>query len=356
MRCSAPDSVRGLERRVLIVMGLAVAVLHVAGWGALFAWLLPAQTAAGGNPGILIGLAMGAYALGVRHAFDADHIAAIDNATRLFLTRGRTTVSTGFWFALGHSSVVVLSVLLLALGVESFAAGLADGNSTLRQAAGIWGGTISGLFLLTSGALNLPTLRSLHQLRRIMGKDDQDEAALYTHLNRRGVLYRVLHPLARRVDRPAKMYPVGVLFGLGLDTAASISLFVVAGTLAPGLPWYATMVFPVLFTAGMTAFDSADGVMMSRIYQTASADARRAVNYNIVVTGVSVFIAFLIGGMGLLSVLAEIQPFGGALEAITAVDLNFLGITLIIFFALVWLAVSVLRKRGPVGNHTATGC
>lgn len=334
--------------RSLTGMGATVAALHVAGWGALFAWLLPAQAAAGASPGVLLGLAVGAYALGVRHAFDADHIAAIDNATRQFLTRGRTTVTTGFWFALGHSSVVVASVALLALGVESFTEGLADENSALRQAAGIWGGTVSGLFLLTAGALNLPALRSLHRLRRTIGENPVDEHAFHTHLNRRGVLHRVLHPLTRTVDRPVKMYPVGFLFGLGLDTAASISLFVVAGTLAPSLPWYAAMVLPVLFTAGMTAFDSADGLMMARIYSRATGNARRSLDYNLVVTGVSVFIAFLIGGTGLLSVAAELtEPTGGVLAAIAAVDLNFLGLALIVFFALAWAATAATRRAAP---------
>lgn len=334
--------------RSLTGMGATVVGLHVAGWGALFAWLLPAQAAAGANSGVLLGLAVGAYALGVRHAFDADHIAAIDNATRQFLTRGRATVTTGFWFALGHSSVVVASVALLALGVEAFTKGLAEEDSTLRQAAGIWGGTVSGLFLLTAGALNLPALRSLDRLRRTIGDGPVDEHEFHTHLNRRGVLHRVLHPLTRAVDRSVKMYPVGFLFGLGLDTAASISLFVLAGTLAPSLPWYATMVLPVLFTAGMTAFDSADGLMMARIYSRTTGDARRSLDYNIVVTGVSVFIAFLIGGMGLLSVVAELtQPTGGILAAIGAVDLNFLGLALIGFFALVWMATAVVCTAKP---------
>jgi high-affinity nickel-transport protein len=344
---TAPSHARG-QVRSLTGMGATVLGLHLAGWGALFAWLLPAQTAAGASPGVLLGLAVGAYALGVRHAFDADHIAAIDNATRQFLTRGRTTVTTGFWFALGHSSVVVLSVLLLGLGVETFAAGLANEDSTLRHAAGIWGGTVSGVFLLATGILNLPALGSLHRLRRTMGDGPVDQSQLHTHLNRRGMLHRLLRPITRTVDRPVKMYPVGFLFGLGLDTAASISLFVVAGTLAPSLPWYAAMVLPVLFTAGMTAFDSADGLMMSRIYSRAAGDARRTVDYNIVVTGVSVFIAFLIGGMGLLTVAAEVlQPSGGILEAITAVDLNFLGITVIAFFALVWIINTAARRAKP---------
>ncbi|MFI7484167.1 HoxN/HupN/NixA family nickel/cobalt transporter [Kocuria sp. M1R5S2] len=344
---TAPSRTRDVNRS-LTGMGATVAALHLAGWGALFAWLLPAQAGAGANPAVLLGLAVGAYALGVRHAFDADHIAAIDNATRQFLTRGRPTVTTGFWFALGHSSVVVVSVALLALGVETFARGLADEDSTLRHAAGIWGGTVSGLFLLATGILNLPALRSLHRLRRTTDDAPVDEAQLHTHLDRRGVLHRALHPLTRTVDRPVKMYPVGFLFGLGLDTAASISLFVLAGALAPGLPWYAAMVLPVLFTAGMTAFDSADGLMMARIYSRAAGDARRTLDYNLLVTGVSVFIAFLIGGTGLLSVTADVlQPSGGVLQVVTAVDLNFLGVTVIALFVLIWAATAAARTARP---------
>lgn len=350
------------RKQLRSLTGIAATVLglHLAGWGALFAWLLPAQGAAGGNPGVLLGLAVSAYALGVRHAFDADHIAAIDNATRQFLARNRPTATTGFWFALGHSSVVVLSVLALALGVEAFTGGLIDEDSALRRSAGIWGGTVSGVFLLAAGTLNLPALRSLHHLRRAAGtgtdketgkgtgKGTIDESLLHNHLNRRGVLHRVLHPLTRAVDRPVKMYPVGFLFGLGLDTAASISLFVVAGALAPGLPWYAAMVLPVLFTAGMTAFDSADGLMMARLYSRAAGDARRTLDYNLVVTGVSVFIAFLIGGMGLLSVAADVlQPSGGILEVVTAIDLNFLGITVIALFALIWVVTAATRRVAP---------
>ena len=329
-------------------MGATVLALHLIGWGTLLLWLAPAQAGAGDNPAVLLGLAGGAYALGVRHAFDADHIAAIDNAARQFVSQGRTATTSGFWFALGHSSVVVLVVLLLALGAEAFAGGLADEDSTLRHAAGIWGGTVSGVFLLAAGMLNVPALRSLHRLRRTMSENSIDEAELHSHLNRRGVLHRVLHPLTRTVDRPVKMYAVGFLFGLGLDTAASISLFVVGGTLAPSLPWYAAMVLPVLFTAGMTAFDSADGLMMNRIYSRSAGDPRRTLDYNLMVTGVSVFIAFLVGGAGLISVAAELLgPGGGVLAATSTVDLNFLGITTILFFAFVWVSSIIARRLAP---------
>jgi high-affinity nickel-transport protein len=348
MKNNTPDLQHGMEKRSLVGVSSAVIALHLVGWGALFAAVLPAQVSAGGDAGLLLALALSAYALGVRHAFDADHIAAIDNATRQLLSRGRQTVSTGFWFAMGHSSVVILSVLFLALGLEVFAGGLSDENSGLREVAGIWGGTVSGLFLVAAGALNLSVLRSLSRIRRRMRAGDIDEKELHRHLNNRGLLHRFLLPFSKLMDRPWKMYPVGFLFGLGLDTAASISLFVLASALAPGLPWYSVLVLPVLFTAGMTLFDSADGFMMSRVYRWASADAVRKVNYNLVVTSVSVFVAFLIGGFGLLSVLAELQGAApGILSGVAEIDLNFLGAGLACFFTMVWLATVALRKIGP---------
>jgi high-affinity nickel-transport protein len=343
-------------RHGVATVGAAVVLLHLAGWGALLALVLGTGTGAAGT-GLFTGLALSAYALGIRHAFDADHIAAIDNATRSLMARGRESAATGFWFALGHSSVVLLSVLLLALGFEVFAGGLADEGSGLRQAAGLWGGTVSGLFLVTAGILNLAVLLRLHRARRAARTGAVDSAELDAHLDKRGVLHRLLHPVTRAVDRPARMYPVGFLFGLGLDTAASIGLFVMAGGLAPDLPWYAVLVLPVLFTAGMTLFDSADGILMNRVYGWASADARRKLDYNLVVTTVSVVLAFVIGGTSLLSVLAEVlRPADGALAAVAAVDLNFLGVAVIVFFCLAWAGARILdRLRGPGGAALVRG-
>lgn len=345
---TGPDQLRSTEHRSLLTVGAAVAGLHLGGWGALLVLVLPAQDQHGGNTAALLALAISAYALGIRHAFDADHITAIDNATRKLLTAGRPTTSTGFWFALGHSSVVMISVLLLAMGLETFTGGLSDENSDLRSAAGTWGATISGLFLLAVGALNLPALLNLHRIRRTLHTGPLNEADLQHHLDHRGVLHRLLRPLSRLVDRPTKMYPIGFLFGLGLDTAASISLFVLTGTLAPGLPWYTVMVLPILFTAGMTLFDSADGILMSRLYHWASADSRRKVTYNLVVTAVSIGVAFLIGGTGLLTVLADLSTSPtGILRAITTINLNFLGLALIMFFTLTCLAARIWRKNKP---------
>ena len=335
--------------RTVASIGAAVIGLHVLGWGALFAVVLPAQSHSGGNTEAVLALAVGAYALGIRHAFDADHIAAIDNATRRFISEGRNSASSGFWFALGHSTVVITSVLLLGLGLDLVTDALSSEDSALRKAAGIWGALVSGLFLLLAGALNLPALRGLHRARRALREGHLDTASLQHHLDSRGVLHRIFRPLARLVDRPTKLYPLGILFGLGLDTAASISLFVLAGAIDPSLPWYTMMVLPILFTAGMTLFDSADGIMMQRVYRWASTDQRRKIDYNLVVTSVSVGVAFVIGSASLLAAAATLTP-GSGLTAIAAVDLNFLGVGLIGFFALSLLLGWFWKRAQPAST------
>lgn len=327
-------------------MGAVVGALHLVAAGALFGFVLPDLARSGGNTAVLLGLAVSAYLLGVRHAFDADHIVAIDNTTRRLVAAGRRPVSVGFWFALGHSTVVLVSVLLLVLGINTFAGGLADEGSALRQISGVWGAAISGLFLILMGTLNLSSLRGLRQVLRDVRAGRFVQSELDGHLDNRGLINKLLRPMSRLVDAPWKMFPIGVLFGLGLDTAASISLFVFAGVLTPNLPWYAAMVLPVVFMAGMALFDSADGILMNHVYRWASTDPLRKVYYNLIVTGVSVFVAFFVGGMGLMSMLSDLGVGGGTLDLVRAIDLNSLGAILIGVFALAWLAGAVwLRYR-----------
>jgi high-affinity nickel-transport protein len=319
-------------------MGAAVVALHVIGWGTLFLLVLPDLARSGGNTAVLLGLAASAYLLGVRHAFDADHIVAIDNTTRQLVAAGHRPVSVGFWFALGHSTVVLVSVVLLVLGINAFAGSLTNEGSALRQITGVWGAAVSGVFLILMGALNLSSLKGLRQVLRDLRSGRFVESELDGHLDNRGVVNRLLRPMSRLVDRPWKMFPIGVLFGLGLDTAASISLFVFAGVSTPNLPWYAVLVLPVVFMAGMALFDSADGILMNHVYQWASVDPLRKVHYNLIVTGVSVFVAFFVGGIGLMSMLTDLAVGRGTLDLFTAGDLNFLGAILIGVFALAWLS------------------
>ncbi len=333
------------EKRSLLGIAATVAVLHAAGWGALFGFVLPQQQAAGGNAGGLLALGLGAYALGIRHAFDADHIAAIDNATRRMVGAGRRPLTTGLWFALGHSSVVVAAVVLLLLGTDAFAGALADEGSALRRLSAVWGGLVSGFFLILVGVLNLSAFRGLRGMLRRARSGELPDAELDIHLERRGLLVRVLRPLAGLIDRPVKMYPVGFLFGLGLDTAASVVVFVVAAGMMSGLPPYSVLVMPALFTAGMALFDSADGVLMHRVYRWASESPYRKLRYNLVVTAVSVLVAFVVGGTGLLTVASDLAgESGGPLSLIAGLNLEYLGIGLVLLFFLLW-AAAALRTR-----------
>ncbi|WP_136612131.1 HoxN/HupN/NixA family nickel/cobalt transporter [Sinomonas albida] len=331
-------------------MSLAVLTLHLAGWGLLAMLVLPALLGGGASPAMLAGLAVSAYALGVRHAFDADHIAAIDNATRRLVAAGQRPVSVGFWFALGHSTVVLGAVALVLAGVDAFSHRLADEDSALRQGASLWGSAVSGVFLLLAGALNLPSLRGMGSVLVRARGGAVDTADLERCLGSRGILFRALGPLARLVDAPWKMYPTGFLFGLGLDTAASVGLLA-AGALSPGMPPLAALALPLLFTAGMTLSDSADGIAMNRIYRWASADTVRKAAYNLAVTAVSIAVAFLVGAVGLAS--AAAQLFGvrsGPLAALAGLDTGLIGMVLVAVFAafgLYALARSSRRAAAP---------
>ncbi len=214
-----------------------------------------------------LGTGMLALTLGMRHAFDADHISAIDNTTRKFMAEGRRPLSVGFFFALGHSSVVFVLAVLLNFGIRALDSQVSNSHSGLHAMTSIIGTSVSALFLYAIAALNLGVLVGLLRIFAGMrqGRFRHDE--LDEQLDRRGLMNRVLGPLARRVDAPWKMYPVGVLFGLGFDTASEVALLVLSGSaVTSGLPFYAILSLPILFAAGMTLFDLADGCFMNFAY------------------------------------------------------------------------------------------
>src|SRR3984957_9791134 len=254
-----------------------------------------------------------ALTLGMRHAFDADHIAAIDNTTRKLMADGQRPMSVGFFFSLGHSTVVFALTVLLGLGLRAVDPRVHPGASGLHDVTGVVGTTVSGAFLYVIAALNVVVLLSIVRVSRDLPRGRFDDGELERQLDQRGLMNRFFGPLARRVDAPWKMYPIGILFGLGFDTATEVALLVLSGTaVASGLPFYAILSLPILFAAGMSLFDTIDGCFMNFAYGWAFARPIRKVYYNITITGLSVVAAFLIGTIELFGLLPSEMNLRGS--------------------------------------------
>jgi nickel/cobalt transporter (NiCoT) family protein len=344
----------GLNRREwlrLAGMLAFIAALHVAGWVTLLGLVSPRRYDLGDTAGIFgVGLAATAYALGMRHAFDADHIAAIDNTTRKLMADRQRPLSVGFWFSLGHSTIVFGLCFLLAMGVRTLAGQVEDPNSGLQQTTGLVGTLVSGLFLTLIAVINFVILVGIVGVFRRMRTGDYDEGELEDRLARRGLMNRVLGRATRAVTRPWQMYPVGVLFGLGFDTATEVSLLVLAGgAAASALPWYAILVLPVLFAAGMSLLDTIDGCFMNFAYGWAFSKPVRKVYYNITITGLSVAVALIIGGVELLSLLADKAGLtGGFWRWIAGVDLDYVGYAVVALFVVTWAVALAVWRFGRI--------
>ncbi len=335
-------------RRLLRLLGI-VAGLHVVGWGVL-ALLVAPRGYVVGEQAFGLGLGLTAYAFGVRHAFDVDHIAVIDGATRKLTADGKRPLSVGFWFSLGHSSVVFAMALLVATSAR-LASSLVQEGSAVHTALSTFGTGAAGFFLWVIGMVNLAALVGILRVRRRFRSGrltpDQLEASLATS----GVLARLLGRLTRRITHPAQAYPVGLLMGLGFDTATEVALLVLAGTAAVTLPWYAVLVLPVLFAAGMSLFDTLDGAFMSAAYDWAFARPLRKLTYNAVVTGLSVAVALVVGTIQLVSVLHERLGLDDAMTTwISGLDLSSAGLLVVGLFVLVWVAALGWRRRSAASG------
>jgi high-affinity nickel-transport protein len=353
MAVETEDSRRGLSRREwMSIGGMAgfILLLNVVGWGVLTAFVAPHHYALGASGVFGIGLGVTAFTLGMRHAFDADHIAAIDNTTRKLMADGRRPLSVGFWFSLGHSTIVFALCLLLSLGVRALAGQVEDGSSALHQATGVIGTSVSGVFLYVIAILNLVVLVGILRVFRQMRRGEFDEAALEHQLDNRGLLNRLLRGATKAVRKPWHIYPVGLLFGLGFDTATEIGLLVLAaGAATFALPWYAILVLPILFAAGMTLFDTVDGCFMNFAYGWAFAKPVRKIFYNITVTALSVAVALLIGTIELVSILAEkLAITSGPLAAIASVNLDYVGFGIVGLFVLTWIVALAVWRFGRI--------
>ncbi|MCP2168081.1 Nickel transporter NicT [Goodfellowiella coeruleoviolacea] len=352
----APTRLGRREWTNLAGMGGFIALLHVFGWGSLLFLVVPHNYDLGTSGVFGVGLGVTAYTLGMRHAFDADHIAAIDNTTRKLMLDGKRPLSVGFWFSLGHSSVVFLLCFLLGLGVRALAGQVADDSSTLHLVTGLIGTLVSGVFLMIIGIINLVVLLGVIRVFRQMRTGRFDEAELERKLNQRGFANRLLGGLTAAIRKPWQMYPLGLLFGLGFDTATEVSLLVLAGGAAAfNLPWYAILTLPVLFAAGMCLLDSIDGCFMNFAYGWAFAQPVRKVFYNITVTGLSVAVALGIGLVELLGLLGEeLGVESGPLAWAAALDLNYVGYAIVGLFIPVWLIALAVWRFGRIEQRWST--
>ncbi|MDQ6661716.1 MAG: HoxN/HupN/NixA family nickel/cobalt transporter [Chloroflexota bacterium] len=330
---SAPD-----VRRRVIGMYVGLVAYNVLTWVLAFIFF--------GRSPTLLGLALAAYTFGLRHAFDADHISAIDNVTRKLMQEGKRPVGVGLFFSLGHSTIVVVLTFLIAL-----AAVAVQNFDTLKNIGGIVGTAVSSLFLLLIAAINIVILVDIYRtFREVSHGGEYNDQSLDESLNQRGLMGRFFRPLLKATNQSWKMYPVGLLFGLGFDTATEVGLLgIAAATAGKGVPVMAILIFPALFTAGMTLLDTTDSVLMLGAYGWAFVKPIRKLYYNLNITLISVIVALVIGGLEALSILAtELNlsgPFWDQVNILTGGD-NFgrLGLLIILLFLASWVISTIVYK------------
>jgi nickel/cobalt transporter (NiCoT) family protein len=327
-----------LRSKLIILYALLVG-------GNLFAWAW-ALVALHDYP-VLLGTAVLAYTFGLRHAVDADHIAAIDNVTRKLMQDGQRPVAVGFFFSLGHSTIVVIASAAIALATGA----LQDRFASFKAVGGVIGTLVSASFLFLVAAANLFILRSVYRsFREVRHGGTYAEEDLNRLLEQRGLLGRFFRPLFRLVSRSWHMYPLGVLFGLGFDTATEIGLLgISAAQASKGLPIWSIMVFPALFTAGMSLVDTTDGVVMLGAYGWAFIKPIRKLYYNLTITLVSVFVAVIIASIEVLALLVDKFSLSGPVwDFVSALNDNFgsLGYLIIAIFVASWIASIAVYQIG----------
>jgi high-affinity nickel-transport protein len=332
---SDPDAAR-TQTRAAGIYALLIAG-NLAAWG----WALAAFH---GQP-VLLAAAFLAYSFGLRHAFDADHIAAIDNVTRKLMQEGQRPIAVGFFFSLGHSTVVVALTIVIALT----AAAAEQHFAALKEVGAIVGTSVSALFLFAIAAANILVLRQVYrEFRRVKRGARLDEADVDAILNKRGLLGRLLRPAFALIERGWHMYPLGLLFGLGFDTATEVGLLGISASQASqGLSLWSILAFPALFTAGMSLMDTTDSIMMVGAYGWAFVRPVRKLYYNMTITFVSVVAAVAVGGIEALGLIGDKLglegPFWRFIEWLND-NFGFLGYGIVGFFVVSWLGSFVLYK------------
>jgi nickel/cobalt transporter (NiCoT) family protein len=342
-----------VERRRVVGMYGSIIALHALGFFVFIAFVVPAH-----YKGFGAGLSVLAYTLGLRHAFDADHISAIDNATRKVMNERQGTgqprpLSFGYFFSLGHSTIVVAMGVGIIIAEKTVFAAVSNNGSGLERFGGLFGTLVSACFLFLIGALNLVILAGILRVFRSMRRGDYDEAELERQLANRGFFYRFFGRWMKAIDKEWKMYPVGVVFGMGFDTATEVLLLGTTAFLAAEhLPWYAIICLPILFTAGMSLMDTSDGMFMNLAYGWAFFNPVRKVYYNLAITGLSVAICFVIAGIETLSLIPyEIKGVSqkhGFWGFMYGFNINTAGFAIVGLFILTWAGAVLIWRYGHI--------
>jgi high-affinity nickel-transport protein len=336
-------------------MGLAVLAVNIAGWGIFVLAVAPHHFHYKGL-GIGLGVALTAWTLGARHGFDADHISAIDNTTRKLMADGQRPLGTGFFFALGHASIIVVVGAGLCAAAHAVFGAVVDPTSAYETTGGLIGTSLAASFLYLIAALNLIVLAGIVKVFRQMRKGRFDEAELERQLQARGLMYRFFGRFMKSITKSWHMFFVGTVFGIGFDTATEVLLLAATATAATqGLPWYAVLSLPLLFAGGLTIFDTLDGFFMSFAYGWAFARPVRKVYYNLVITGLSIAVALLIGTIEIAGVLSDkLNLHGGLWNLMANFNINEAGYIVVGLFIAVWLAAIAYWKIARIEARWAT--
>ena len=340
------------ERARLALMAAVILLLNASGWG-IFVFTVMPQHFHYENLGVGLGVAITAWTLGLRHAFDADHISAIDNVTRKLMADGRRPLATGFFFALGHSTIIVAVGLGISIAARAVFGAVVNPSSTYETLGGMAGTVLAAGFLYLIAALNLVVLGGIARVFRDMRRGKYSEDELEQQLQARGLMYRFFGRFMRSINHTWQMYFVGLVFGIGFDTATEVVLLTATVYAATsGLPFYAVLALPLLFAGGMTLFDTLDGCFMNFAYGWAFARPVRKVYYNLVITGLSVAAAFLIGTVELLGILtSELHLHGPFWDFMANFDINKAGFTIAALFVVVWAGAVAVWRFGHIESR-----
>ena len=354
----ARTALTGGEWGRLALMYLFILAINAAGWIIYVGYVMPHHfnyQGEGGTSGLGVGLgvAITAWFLGFRHAFDADHISCIDNTTRKLMADGKRPLGSGFFFSFGHSTVVVAVGIGITIAARAVFGAVVDPNSAYETAGGAIGTTLSACFLYLIAVLNLIVLAGIFKVFREMRNGTYDEEELEAQLQARGLMYRFFGRFMRSINHTWQLYFVGLVFGIGFDTTTEVLLLAATAYAAiQGLPYYAVLALPLLFSGGMMLFDTLDGTFMNFAYGWAFAKPVRKVYYNLVITGLSIGAAFIVGTIEILGIVTtEANLHGGFWDTMANFNINVAGFCIAGLFVLVWAVALIYWRLGNVEDR-----